>query len=128
MTNTPPQIVDREAWLQARLAHLEDEKAFTRQRDELSRQRRELPWLEITEDYRLEGSEGEVSLLDLFDGRGQLVVYHFMMGPGWGEGCPSCSYTLSTCHYQNQVPRLRYSQQNHSPHQLQKPRMGQMKQ
>ena len=73
-----PTVVDRSAWLEARLDHLEAEKAFTRQRDELSRRRRELPWLEITEDYRFTGPEGEVTLLDLFDGRGQLLVYHFM--------------------------------------------------
>lgn len=87
-----PTVVDRNAWLEARLDHLEAEKAFTRQRDELSRRRRELPWLEITEDYRFTGPDGEVSLLDLFDGRGQLLVYHFMLGPGWDEGCPSCSF------------------------------------
>ena len=91
MTNTP-QIVNREAWLQARLAHLEDEKLFTRQRDELSRQRRDLPWLEITEDYRFEGPAGEISLADLFDGHDQLVIYHFMFGPDWEEGCPACSF------------------------------------
>ena len=91
MSDTPT-VVDRDTWLQARLTHLEAEKAFTRQRDELSRSRRDLPWLEITEDYRFTGPEGEVSLLDLFDGRGQLLVYHFMLGPGWDEGCPSCSF------------------------------------
>lgn len=85
-------VVDRDAWVAARLAHLEQEKVFTRQRDELSRQRRELPWLEITEDYRFEGPDGSKTLADLFEGRGQLLVNHFMMGPGWEEGCPSCSF------------------------------------
>ncbi|MEM7322920.1 MAG: DUF899 domain-containing protein [Actinomycetota bacterium] len=90
--STAVNVVDRDAWHVARLAHLEEEKAFTRQRDELSRKRRSLPWLEITEDYRFAGPAGEVGLLDLFDGRGQLLVYHFMMGPDWEEGCPSCSF------------------------------------
>ena len=85
-------VVDRDGWLQARRAHMEAEKEFTRRRDELSRERRELPWLEITEDYVFEGPEGEESLADLFDGRSQLLVYHFMYGPGWEEGCPSCSF------------------------------------
>ncbi len=85
-------IVDRETWLAARLAHLQEEKAFTRQRDELSAKRRQLPWLEITEDYHFEGPDGSVSLADMFDGRSQLLVNHFMMGPGWEEGCPSCSF------------------------------------
>lgn len=93
MTNAAAAtVVDREAWLAARRAHLDEEKAFTRQRDELSRKRRELPWLEITEDYQFEGPNGTVRLVDLFEGRGQLLVNHFMMGPGWEEGCPSCSF------------------------------------
>ena len=87
-----PTIVDRDTWLEARLAHLEAEKAFTRRRDELSRERRRLPWLEITDDYRFDGPDGRHTLLELFDGRGQLLVYHFMMGPDWDEGCPSCSF------------------------------------
>lgn len=90
--NTTNAVVDREAWNTARLEHLSAEKEFTRSRDQLSRQRRELPWLEITEDYRFSGPEGEVSLTDLFDGRYQLIVQHFMMGPDWEEGCPSCSF------------------------------------
>lgn len=84
--------VDREQWTKARAAHLEAEKAFTRQRDELSRQRRELPWLEITDEYQFDGADGQRSLIDLFDGRDQLLIYHFMFGPGWEEGCPSCSF------------------------------------
>ncbi|MFT7475310.1 MAG: putative dithiol-disulfide oxidoreductase (DUF899 family) [Verrucomicrobiales bacterium] len=90
--STSNAVVDREAWHAARLDHLAAEKEFTRARDELSRQRRGLPWLEISEDYRFDGPDGEVSLADLFDGREQLIVQHFMMGPGWEEGCPSCSY------------------------------------
>ena len=89
---TSPKVVDREQWLAARLAHLREEKEFTRKRDELSRQRRQLPWLEVTDDYRFEGPDGERTLADLFDGRGQLLMYHFMLGPDWDEGCPSCSF------------------------------------
>ncbi len=85
-------VVDRDEWTAARLAHLRAEKEFTRRRDELSRERRELPWLEITKDYAFVGPDGEQSLADLFDGRSQLLVYHFMYGPGWEEGCPSCSF------------------------------------
>ena len=86
------EIVDRDEWLQARIGHLQAEKEFTRRRDELSRERRALPWLEITEDYRFTGPNGAERLTDLFAGRSQLIVYHFMFGPGWVEGCPSCSF------------------------------------
>jgi len=85
-------IVDRDTWLAARLAHLEEEKAFTRRRDELSRKRRELPWTEITEQYEFEGVQGHTSLGELFGGKSQLIIYHFMFGAGWAEGCPSCSF------------------------------------
>lgn len=89
---TTPQIVDQETWRTARLAHLDAEKAFTRQRDELSRQRRDLPWVEVTEQYSFDGPDGKSTLPELFEGRSQLAVYHFMFGPGWDEGCPSCSF------------------------------------
>ena len=85
-------IVDKEAWQEARLKHLAAEKVLTQQRDELSRQRRELPWLEVTENYLFDTPGGPASLADLFAGEQQLLVYHFMMGPGWVEGCPSCSF------------------------------------
>jgi len=85
------KVVSGEEWLQARKAHLAAEKAFTRQRDELSRQRRELPWVKVEKNYVFDGPEGRETLADLFGGRSQLIVYHFMMGPGWTEGCPSCS-------------------------------------
>src|SRR5271165_5445230 len=68
------------------------EKEFTRLRDELSRERRELPWEKVEKSYTFEGPNGKETLADLFDGRSQLVVYHFMLGPGWSEGCKSCSY------------------------------------
>ena len=85
-------IVSHEDWLEARKALLAKEKAFTRQRDELGRLRQALPWERVETDYRFEGPKGEESLADLFEGRGQLIVYHFMLGPGWGEGCKSCSF------------------------------------
>ncbi|MDH3295832.1 MAG: DUF899 domain-containing protein [Acidimicrobiia bacterium] len=85
-------VVDADHWRQARTAFLEREKAFTRERDALSEARRELPWLEITEDYRFDAPEGELGLGDLFGDHSQLLLYHFMMGPDWAEGCPSCSF------------------------------------
>ena len=86
-----PQIVNRDEWLAARAALLEQEKELTRRRDALSAERRRLPMVEITKDYRFTGPEGEVGLLDLFEGRKQLLVSHFMFDPEWEEGCPSCS-------------------------------------
>jgi len=80
-----------EEWLQARRALLEQEKALTRQRDELSRRRRELPWVKIETNYVFDSPQGSMILADLFAGRTQLIVYHFMFGPDWEEGCPSCS-------------------------------------
>jgi predicted dithiol-disulfide oxidoreductase (DUF899 family) len=89
MTHT---TVSREEWLAARKALLAKEKAFTLQRDELSAQRRALPWVKVDKTYVFEGREGKVTLANLFDGRSQLLVYHFMFGPDWQEGCPSCSF------------------------------------
>ena len=85
-------VESREQWKIARKDLLEKEKELTRLRDEVSRQRRALPWVEVTRPYVFEGSEGQVSLLDLFNGHSQLIVYHFMYGPDWEEGCPSCSF------------------------------------
>lgn len=85
-------IVNQEEWLQARKEFLLKEKEFTKAREALSKARRALPKVKIDKDYRFQGSEGELSLLDLFKGRSQLVIYHFMLGPGWEEGCPSCSF------------------------------------
>jgi predicted dithiol-disulfide oxidoreductase (DUF899 family) len=87
-----PNVVDRDTWLVARRAHLAKEKEFTRLRDELSAERRQLPWVEIDQDYVFEGTNGDESLSALFEGRRQLIVYHFMYGPDWEEGCPSCSF------------------------------------
>lgn len=85
-------IVDPATWRTARLAHLEREKAFTRERDALSAARRELPWMEVDADYPFTGPDGETTLLDLFGDSPQLLIYHFMYGPDWDEGCPSCSF------------------------------------
>jgi predicted dithiol-disulfide oxidoreductase (DUF899 family) len=81
----------REEWLAARLALLEDEKELTRRGDELARRREELPWVRIDKEYRFETENGSASLADLFQGRSQLLVYHFMFGPEYKAGCPSCS-------------------------------------
>jgi predicted dithiol-disulfide oxidoreductase (DUF899 family) len=81
----------REEWLAARLDLLDAEKEHTRRGDELARRRRELPWVRVEKDYRFETEAGEASLADLFDGRSQLLVYHFMFGPEYSGGCPACS-------------------------------------
>ena len=80
-----------EEWLAARLELLEAEKDLTRRSDELARKRQELPWVRIDKEYRFETEEGKASLADLFRGRSQLLVYHFMSGPDYKAGCPSCS-------------------------------------
>jgi predicted dithiol-disulfide oxidoreductase (DUF899 family) len=81
----------REEWLAARLELFEAEKALTRQSDALAQQRQALPWVRVDKGYRFETEAGAASLADLFQGRSQLLVYHFMFGPGWKAGCPSCS-------------------------------------
>ncbi len=81
----------REEWLAARLELLEAEKALTRRGDELARRRQELPWVRVDKEYRFETDEGTASLADLFRGRSQLLIYHFMFGPDYTAGCPSCS-------------------------------------
>ena len=89
-TNHP--VVSHDEWIAARKAFLEKEKEFTRLRDELSRQRRELPWEAVPKEYVFEGPAGKQSLPELFDGRSQLIVYHFMFAPDWDAGCPHCSF------------------------------------
>jgi predicted dithiol-disulfide oxidoreductase (DUF899 family) len=84
-------VVSEEKWLSARKELLQKEKEFTRQRDEISRLRRELPWVKVDNNYVFDGPNGKERLADLFGGKSQLIVYHFMFGPGWEEGCPSCS-------------------------------------
>jgi predicted dithiol-disulfide oxidoreductase (DUF899 family) len=89
-----PEIVSREQWRAAREALLVKEKALTRARDALNAERRRLPMVEIEEEYVFEGGDGKATLLDLFEGRDQLVVYHFMLAPERDAGCPSCSAFL----------------------------------
>ena len=86
------KVVSREDWITARKEHLVKEKEFTRLRDQLSQDRRELPWVKVEKEYLFDGPDGKQSLSDLFDGRSQLIIYHFMYGPDWEEGCPSCSF------------------------------------
>jgi predicted dithiol-disulfide oxidoreductase (DUF899 family) len=86
------KVVSHDEWIAARKAHLANEKALTKARDQLSAERRALPWVKVEKDYVFDTPEGKKGLADLFDGRSQLIVYHFMLGPDWGEGCPSCSY------------------------------------
>jgi predicted dithiol-disulfide oxidoreductase (DUF899 family) len=86
------KVVSRNEWIAARKAHLANEKALTKARDQLSAERRALPWVKVEKTYLFDTPDGKKTLGDLFDGRSQLIVYHFMLGPDWGEGCPSCSY------------------------------------
>lgn len=86
------KVVSRDEWLSARKQLLAEEKQLTRLRDELARKRRELPRVHVDEAYVFEGPDGKQSLADLFAGKSQLIVQHFMLGEGWGEGCPSCSF------------------------------------
>jgi predicted dithiol-disulfide oxidoreductase (DUF899 family) len=85
-------VVSRDEWILARMALLAKEKEFTRQRDRLSAERRELPWVKVEKKYVFDGPSGKESLSDLFGNSSQLLVYHFMFGPEWTEGCPSCSF------------------------------------
>src|SRR5438874_11222923 len=90
-TMTTHKTGTREQWLKARLELLKAEKELTRRSDELARQRQELPWVPINKGYRFDTDEGGASLADFFRGRSQLLVYHFMFGPDYAAGCPSCS-------------------------------------
>src|SRR5207245_9835488 len=85
------RIVTRDQWRAERVDLLEAEKDLTHRSDELARRRQELPWVKIDKDYRFDTDEGSASLADLFKGRSQLLVYHFMFGPDYSAGCPSCS-------------------------------------
>lgn len=85
-------VVSHEEWLKARLQLLDAEKEFTHRRDALTRRRMAMPWERVEKPYRFEGPNGALSLVDLFDGRSQLIVYHFMFAPDWAEGCKSCSF------------------------------------
>lgn len=103
-TSPAPSVVSREQWLAARLELLRAEKDFNRQRDALAARRLTLPWVAIEQDYVFESTAGRVSLADLFDGRSQLLVYHFMLGPGWEEGCRGCSFVSD--HFDGALPHL----------------------
>jgi predicted dithiol-disulfide oxidoreductase (DUF899 family) len=87
-----PKVVPQAEWLAARKELLKKEKEFSRLRDQLSRQRRELPWEKVEKKYVFDGPGGKESLSNLFGGKSQLIIYHFMFGPEWKEGCPSCSF------------------------------------
>jgi predicted dithiol-disulfide oxidoreductase (DUF899 family) len=90
------QVVSNEQWLAQRKALLDKEKTFTRLRDELSAARRELPWVKVEKTHVFESNEGKVTLADLFEGKSQLIVYHFMFHPDWDAGCKSCSFWADT--------------------------------
>lgn len=97
-------VVSHQEWLEARKALLEKEKELTRLRDDMARQVRELPWERVEKEYTFEGPGGSESLADLFEGRGQLIVYHFMFDPEWTEGCKSCSFMAD--HYEPAIVHL----------------------
>ncbi|MGB8170391.1 MAG: thioredoxin family protein [Chthoniobacteraceae bacterium] len=101
---TNHKIASRAEWLAARTALLAEEKQLTRQMDAVAAKRRALPWVKIDKDYRFNSGNGRVSLADLFGGKSQLVIQHFMLGPGWEEGCPSCSYMAD--HTDGMLPHL----------------------
>src|SRR4029079_2770362 len=98
------KIVSRDEWRKARKALLAKEKEFTKARDALSITRRELPWTRVEKKYVFDGTNGKETLSDLFAGKSQLMVYHFMLGPGWVQGCPSCSYLAD--HFDGAIPHL----------------------
>jgi predicted dithiol-disulfide oxidoreductase (DUF899 family) len=100
----PHRIVSQDEWLAARKAHLAEEKAFSKARDALSKKRRELPWVKVDKTYVFDGPNGKETLADLFGGKSQLIVYHFMLGPDWEAGCPSCS--LLADHFDGTVAHL----------------------
>jgi predicted dithiol-disulfide oxidoreductase (DUF899 family) len=99
-----PKVVPQAEWLAARKELLSKEKQFTKLRDDLSRQRRELPWEKIEKNYVFDGPHGKVTLAELFGNKSQLIIYHFMFGPDWKEGCPSCS--LLADHFDGALPHL----------------------
>jgi predicted dithiol-disulfide oxidoreductase (DUF899 family) len=100
------RIVSREEWIAARKALLVGEKEATRLRDKLNAERIALPWVRVEKDYLFETAEGGKSLADLFDGRSQLIVYHFMLGPEWQAGCPGCSFLAD--HLDGALPHLEH--------------------
>jgi predicted dithiol-disulfide oxidoreductase (DUF899 family) len=101
---TDHQVVSQEAWTAARKQFLQDEKEFTRRRDDLSQRRRELPWVRVEKQYIFDTATGKRSLAELFEGHSQLIVYHFMLGPDWKEGCHGCSFVSD--HFDGSLPHL----------------------
>jgi len=87
-----PKVVSQSEWVEARKQLLKKEKELTKLRDALAQERRDLPWVKVDKNYVFDAYGGRKTLSELFDGRSQLIVYHFMFGPGWEEGCPSCSF------------------------------------
>src|SRR5713226_4557490 len=102
--NAKPRVVSRKKWLAARQQLLMKEKALTGIRDVVARDRRQLPWVRVAKHYEFEGPGGKESLAGLFGGRSQLIVYHFMFGPRWEQGCPSCSFLAD--HVDGALPPL----------------------
>jgi predicted dithiol-disulfide oxidoreductase (DUF899 family) len=100
----PHKIVSRREWIEARQAHLAHEKEFTRARDRLSEERRALPWVKVDKAYLFDSPEGKQTLADLFKGKSQLVVQHFMFAPDWNEGCKSCSFWADG--FERMIPHL----------------------
>jgi len=100
----PHKVVSHDEWIAARKAYLAEEKAFSRARDALARKRRELPWEKVQKNYMFDTAHGKQSLGDLFGGKSQLIVYHFMLGPGWEAGCQSCSFLAD--HFDGSVVHL----------------------
>ncbi|HXV26104.1 MAG TPA: thioredoxin family protein [Alphaproteobacteria bacterium] len=98
-------VVSREEWLTARKSHLKNEKALTRLRDLVAAERRALPWVKVEKEYVFDTLHGRKTLADLFDGRSQLIIHHFMFGPDWDAGCPSCS--LEADHAEGAIVHLR---------------------
>ncbi len=100
------KVVTHEEWIKARTSFLAKEKEFTKLRDALGRERRELPWERVENNYVFDGPNGKESLSDLFDGRSQLIVYHFMYGPDWDEGCKTCSFLAD--HFNQAIVHLNH--------------------
>lgn len=104
MNSSHPPTVSREEWLTARKELLLEEKEFTKQRERLSQRRRELPWVKVEQAYTFDSNSGRVSLAELFGKHSQLIIYHFMLGPGWEEGCKACSWVSD--HFDATLPHL----------------------
>jgi predicted dithiol-disulfide oxidoreductase (DUF899 family) len=100
----PHKIVSRQQWIEARKVHLAHEKELTRARERLSEERRALPWVKVDKAYLFDGARGETTLADLFNGKSQLVVQHFMFAPEWNEGCKSCSFWADG--FERMIPHL----------------------